>query len=73
MSPVPEAAPPFDRRVSRDLEAFDVASENLRHAWRVLTLPGRRNPRACGVILDIAAILGDLASEQRRIEDEAGL
>ena len=64
---------PFDVQASHDLEAFEVASENLRAAWRVLTVPGRRNVRACGVILEIAAILGELHNERRLIEREAGI
>ena len=68
-----DVARPFDRDASRDLEAFEVASNNLREAWRALTVPARRNARACGVILEIAAMLGDLASERRRIEEEVGV
>ena len=59
---------PFDVQASRDLEAFEVASTNLREAWRILTIPGRRNVQACAVILEIAAILGDIHNERRRIE-----
>ena len=73
MSGEPEAAPPFDSVASRDLEAFEVASNNLREAWRILTIPGRRNVQACTIILEIASLLGDLHNERRRIEAAQGL
>lgn len=62
---------PFDRQASRDLEQIGLASEHLRDAWRALTPVGNRRTFACGLVLEIAAMLGDLASEERRIESEA--
>ena len=63
----PEPGPaPFDR----DLEQIDAAAGHLREAWRSLTPLGRRHTFARGLILDVAALLGSLAAEQRRIETE---
>lgn len=65
--------PAFDPAVSRDLDLIAATDGHLRQAWRALTTVARRSVVVAGCILEIAAMLGDLASERRRIEGEAGL
>ena len=74
--PTAAAAEPssdFDVLASRDLDLLLVADGHLREAWRALTPPAVRSVVAAGCILEIGAMLGDLASELRRIEDEQAI
>lgn len=63
----------FDPIASRDLDLIAATDGRLRQAWRGLTPVARRSVVAAGCILEIAAMLGDLASERRLIEGENGL
>ena len=69
---LPDEGVPLDRAASRDLEQIEAATRHLRAAWRTLTPLGRRRPMACGLVLEIASMMGDLAGERGRIEAEAG-
>ena len=69
----PDVVRPFYRQVSRDLEQIAEATNHFRQAWRALTPLGSRHAFAGTIVLEIALMMGTLAAERRRLEDEQGL
>ena len=69
----PDTARAFDPIASRDLDLLAAADGHLRLAWKALTPVARRSVVAAGCILEIGAMLGDLASERRRLEESVGI
>ena len=73
ITPAPDVAREFDPIVSRNLDLLAAADGHLRQAWRALTPVAHRSVVASGCILEIGAMLGDLASERRQLEEAAGI
>ena len=69
--PPDAASPDFDFALSRDLEAIEAATEHFRRAWRSLTPIAKRHAFAGGLVLETASMMGDLASERRKMEEAA--
>ena len=74
MPPGPMTATPlpdFDLVLSKDLEAYDVATNHLKRSWRALSPLARRHPSARALVLAIAALMGDVATSRREIKERA--